>query len=89
MCRADDSFKMFVISPGARDARDWARRFWDTYGFDYDAERSTDEVVYAWAHGDQTDEGLAQELEEDNVEFSTRTESNAGWFDVCHVQMRS
>ena len=77
------------MARGRPPSRGFGGRFWDTYGFDYDAERSTDEVVYAWAHGDQTDEGLAQELEEDNVEFSTRTESNAGWFDVCHVQMRS
>lgn len=67
MCRAAD--ETFVISPGARDARDWARRFGDTYLFDWDIERSTAEAVYVWPCQRQTIEGLEQALREDSVEF--------------------
>lgn len=62
-------FKIRVPEYVPESPRDWARAVWDTYGFDYDIERSAD-FILAWAI-DISDEELAENLEHDEIEFST------------------
>lgn len=52
------------------DAAEWAKQKWDTYGFDYDTERTAGNVVIAWALEDG-DDALKEALDEDGIEYET------------------
>ena len=45
----------WIIITGESDAKDWAKRYWDTYGFDYDLERTGGDTVFAWPYNDFSD----------------------------------
>ena len=45
----------WITVTGESDAKDWARRYWDTYGFDYDLERTSGNTVFAWPCNDLAD----------------------------------
>lgn len=77
-----ESSKQFIIKPPAKDARQWAQEFWDTYGFDYDKERSTADVVYAWPLEPVTEEQLGEKLAEDKIDFSSHAVDWDAWFNV-------
>jgi len=64
-----DTFTMFHIFVDG-DARAWADAKWDTYGFDFDTERTGGGVVHAWAL-ECADEELAAALTEEGVRFVT------------------
>jgi len=61
----DTYFK--ITPPEGETARDWARRAWDTYCFDYLTEMTAD-TVFAWTDGVSVDQ-LKAALEADNIEF--------------------
>jgi hypothetical protein len=58
-----------IVPPAGEDARVWAHRMWDTYGFDYDNERCGP-CILAWPC-ERTEEELSQALEADGIMFST------------------
>ncbi len=62
-------FRIFVDG----DARAWADAKWDTYGFDYDTERTGGGVVHAWPLEDGTDavRELSASLRDDGISFTT------------------
>lgn len=64
----------FIITPpNGEDGKAWAKRMWDTYGFDYDMER-TGQCVFAWGYGDDedtADDDLKKALDDDEIEYET------------------
>lgn len=64
---------------GELDAKDWAKKYWDTYGFDYDLERTGGDTVFAWPYNDHsdTDEAkstaeLKRELDDAGIAYETQ-----------------
>lgn len=51
------------------DATRWAKRFWDTYGFDYDTERAAHGALYVWPLDDM--DALKAALDEDGVRYQS------------------
>lgn len=63
----------FTIRPDTRfgeTASQWARRMWDTYGFDYDTERTDSISVLAWPECCDEAE-LSAALDADRVPYTT------------------
>lgn len=63
----------FKIRPNTRfgeTATQWARRMWDTYGFDYDTERTDSVSILAWPEGACETELMAA-LDADSVPYTT------------------
>lgn len=61
-----------IKPPAGEDAREWAREYWDTYGFDYDLERCGPRI-FAWPLEDDEDaeDELREALDEDDIEYTT------------------
>lgn len=57
------------------DARAWADEKWDTYGFDYDTERTGGQVVCAWPldEGPDARDDLREALRADEVAYTSET----------------
>lgn len=58
-----------IASPEGENPRSWAKKVWDTYGFDYDTERFGSNTVCAWPLVDE--DMLREALEEDDIDFTT------------------
>ena len=39
---------LHIMVPGHTNVREWADKWWDTYGFDYDTERCARGQLWAW-----------------------------------------
>lgn len=55
------------------DARTWADETWDTYGFDYDTERTGGQIVCAWPLDDGPDvnDDLREALRVAGIHYTT------------------
>lgn len=75
--KLEDTHTFFsIVVPGewTGKEREWADRFWDTYGFDYDTERCASGGVLAWPCNDEEDETkaatvLERALSEAGIEY--------------------
>lgn len=64
------SATFFTITvPAGEDPRAWAKRMWDTYGFDYDMERIGEQTICAWPM--YHNEDLIETLEQDDIRYET------------------
>lgn len=63
-------YTFFTITVPKGNAKEWACNYWDTYGFDYDLERTTKYTVCAWA-SECSDEELKEALNDDGIEYTT------------------
>lgn len=78
----------FTIRPDTRfgeTAAQWARRMWDTYGFDYDTERTDSVSILAWSEGCDEAELMAA-LDADSVPYSTFVASLETMFPEAYQQ---
>ena len=69
------SIKTFfsITPPDGQSPREWAKQYWDTYGFDYDLEKCA-AAVLAWPvddEGPEADQALKDALDEDSIEYTT------------------
>ena len=64
------TFFRITIPQDMGDPNTWAKRYYDTFGFDWDLERSDSTSILAWADGVGDDE-LEEALENDYIEFTT------------------
>lgn len=70
MSKTETLATFYIISPPSNeDGKTWAKKVWDTYGFDYDLER-TGQTVFAWAC-DVSDEELQSALNEDSIHYES------------------
>jgi hypothetical protein len=73
----NDLHTFFTITvPEGFGAREWADKYWDTYGFDYDTERAAHGGLLAWPCNDEEDRDLSvtelkHELDDGGIEYET------------------
>ena len=65
-----------ITVPKEFGAREWAKQYWDTYGFDYDTERADHGGLLAWPCNDEENGDLAvaelkRELDDGGIEYET------------------
>ena len=62
------TFYRITVPNSDETGREWAKRMWDVYSFDYDLERCTNTSVLAWAY-EVSDDELRANLDEFDIEY--------------------
>ena len=65
---ARDRVKGLTITAPTSNGEQWAKRYWDTYDFDY-LTGARGRYVFVWPDG-QTMKQLKKELDDDDIEYS-------------------